>query len=187
MRVGPHQTSVPEVVLGDFFQVSENDRNQPLQHLNRGACASRRTPQVSPTPQFTRRLKLSDTLPTPAGGLSPTDRFLSVPGRRLVSADPAPYALFVLTRKLASQHKPSCNARIVVAGASEAGLACLEHLLQVQLSVRGRLSRGLFKLPTYLRISHGMTCTRKQVGVYTAGGLNSFRNPLASAQIRTPT
>jgi hypothetical protein len=54
-----------------------------------------------------------------------------VPGRRLVTAQPAAHALFVLTRKLSGRHKRTVNARVVVVGASETGLACVEHLLQV--------------------------------------------------------
>ena len=48
-----------------------------------------------------------------------------------MTAEPAAHALFVLTRKLNGRHKKTVNSRVVVVGASETGLACLEHLLQV--------------------------------------------------------
>eukprot|EP00854_Cymbomonas_tetramitiformis_P006217 gene6217-7449_t len=59
--------------------------------------------------------------------------FFQVPGRRLIGARSAPFSLFVMTRKLAARVKPTVNARIVVVGASETGLACLERLLQVTI------------------------------------------------------
>lgn len=75
-------------------------------------------------------------------------RDLQVPGRRLVTAAPAPYALFVLTRKLSMYHKPTVNARVVVVGASETGLACMEHLLKVSARTVCGFAEALYRNST---------------------------------------